>query len=257
MASRTKKDANDALDGLRNYLCRDRGGIVQLESISRYLGELRHDKTKLTSENERLKAEVAGLVAKATELEAKAVLLSGELTAESSRRRQSESTAALTRQNIQALEDRITPTAPADLQINETKWWHLFKDTKRRIPTPPSPAHVDVSRGEKVYVFELADFIRKFTSDEFLTLGQFVALFVACSFPGRIGFEAGLNEHDSRKLLFKGMSHRRQRQFFQWMHTQWIQPQQEWKKALLDVQSAVSAVVDGEYVESPPYPIKG
>jgi hypothetical protein len=258
MASRTKKDASDALEKLKDYLRRDRGGMNLLESIVRYLGELRHERAKINSDNDRLRTESLSLSVKMQRLESQVTSLREQLSAESSRRRQAESATASERYQLQELERKLAPPELGDgATLDEGTLGRLIKDMARRMPKPPSPASCIAYSGGRMDVFDLDDFVPKLADDEFMALGKFVVLVVASVADG-VAFTFDRSDHRNR---FRNMSKAfrngsKGQKLNRWIRN-WIAPGEEYKNSLLDVQNLAHAVVSGQLVEAPKYmPLK-
>lgn len=252
MAGKPKKQAADALTQLRGYLCRDLSAVKMVATVERYTGELRKERAALKSENERLASEIQSLSKKASELECKLASARECLDAESSRRRQAESDAAIQRSRLEQLEGKLSPPeSPPECTLTERIMARLIKDVVRRMPIAPAPTGCVMFRGDRMNVLDLADFVPNFTEDEFICLGKFVVV-SAASLECGVAFVFDKTDHRNhvRKISKDLRGSDRLAGLVHFMRN-WIANPKEYEKKLCDKQQITHDIVSGKYVEIP------
>ena len=210
MANRAKKDAAAALANLMTYLRRDIRAIELLDDVQHYLGILRKEKTEsnnqyalLSKENEGLKQSytAATNACEALKLQNEQVLAQNQQLARG---------ATLAEARCQELEEKGNlpdDNEPQDLSVpdNYRILLRVAKQLRKRLNIPPL-----VAWSKREATIELNSIVKKFTGDEFTTLGMFCAVSTLLGFAIRISANRIIRpdsdkDGDSLKSMVKWM----------------------------------------------------
>lgn len=223
MASRTKKDATEAMTRLKSYLRRDQQGQRLLAIVSRYLGELKQERTTLRDQLALTARNAEAASKQRISAEHNMVDLRAQLERLTAMNRQLTGDLAKTQIEVDSLKEELHPTdgmsmpdAPYTPHISELT--ALWKRTRRRVKQVPTARTMpkDLTWVRPVH---LSDVISDYDDDACLTAGL-LAVFCAL-----IGMPVLLLDNvgglQAWRVHGKGQTDRAQARFFQWM-APWI-----------------------------------
>lgn len=224
MASRSKKDASDALAQLERYISRDKRSSPLIEAVRRYQGELRQTITALKSDVESLHSGLASAAGSRDGLSEALGSAKSKLLQEEARHRQTQRDLAIAEAEVRRLSEELEPddipTFPADLSKDLGGFFALFKTLRRRVRRVPKPTNVIAIKGEKaVGIFEVGDFIQDYQHGDYITLGMFATVSALVGTP--VCFTS--KDNPVRKLEDK-----RKFAIIRWMRS-WIAKEAKWK----------------------------
>jgi uncharacterized protein YukE len=193
----SKKKATEAISELRNWLRRDSHGTVLLQSVERFVGELRQERSALnehiktleaeagrkTEEQLRLSANIAELDQKVQRLESAIARMQSEIAsgvAEIERLQ-----AALERKHTDQFKD-----APPTTDENSRFVERVCKRIARQVKHAPRYRLAYVKELGDVMVFDTEEFLRELTDEEMTLIGMFVVTLAAGS-KGAVAFSSG------------------------------------------------------------------
>lgn len=197
MAGRAKKDANEALAKLHQYLRRDPHAVKLLESITRYQGSLRQERSQLKEEVKSVRHSQQVELQCREQLLGKAQELRLALDKEQAAVCQLKCDIACLRDRIAELEAELEPpgvedgnvSVPEDLRSDFSAVKRLVKEVQKRIRVVPRARHLTASKPVKwsVSMIDIRPIVTDYKDDQYTTIGMLAVLSAMLGFP--LGFE--------------------------------------------------------------------
>jgi len=184
---------------LRNYLRNDKPGLKLLDSISRYLGELRQQKSAASDSIARLQSQSDTHNAASKSAKEEADVIGGNLNNVKSELLQARYDLSQLRGMVTDLEQELEPDdvefgdVPERFQNHAAECARLFKEMRQRIRKAPAPVSMETIR-----MFDVCDIVRSSSRDDLYTLGSFVFLCSATHF--HAGFKMKIPPGDESKI---------------------------------------------------------
>lgn len=197
MGNRTKKNFAEAMSNLQSYLRRDDPGKRMLESINRYLGELRQTQATLKTQVDDLQGKLSYLEQHRGDVMQQAETLVKSLDREKALHRQTSSDLERAKNTIVKLQTQLEKPdidesdLPQDMLNRPKELMGLLKELRRRMPRVPTPGE----RGDdKVIMFDVEQLVSHYRGDEYMTVGMFVV--ANCMMGFSMGFRGSRIEHN-------------------------------------------------------------
>jgi len=170
VANRDKKEAREALDELKTYLRRDQRGRELLDTVERYMAELRRKNSELTDTVARQDVTVKESTKAKDVAVSRAETVTQELTVEKSRNQSLQLHLATAKQEVESLQAEIRGEVLEGGEADYTRITQLFLDVRHRLPKCPDA----ISIVGDIAIFSTGQFIKNFTDAEFVLLGKFL-----------------------------------------------------------------------------------
>ena len=191
---RTKQDATDAIKRLKAYLRNDSGSLRQVESIQRYLGELRQMQSALKQKCEALEQQLVSCCENTRVLERKLSVQQTVAATAEARERQALREAKADRERLESvdqMEEQETDLTPEEEQIVESieasglghlgsrrEFVKILRPVSKRFRRFDKPPKLHPPRSARP--FELSELIDSYQPSEVLALGQFAVVIAIC-----------------------------------------------------------------------------
>ena len=215
MANREKKEASDAIRNLSSFLRNDSRYVGMLQNISKYIASLRKGKAEAVSRQDSLSAKLTEYQTSLHNAESTISLLQHDLDLLQSKYRQLNcSYQSMVKKNCKLAEHienlHYDPEeSKLAVPVDYDQVVKAAKVLRRRLPNPPMARRI---WADHMLIIDLDDIVHKFTEDEFITLGMFVAVFAKMFVPIGVTDIQGKVKWQSKEQLEK------LKPFARWIH---------------------------------------